>query len=223
MRSTNKRLRLEKQAAFSLVEMLVVVAIVALLALLSIPAIRKVFDVTQLAGCSSNMRQLHHAILQYAVDNDGALPWAYKDGRGAWSDAGSPVPPLPDLLGYAQYSITQRLTMKTVFRCPARKSGPLSSCDYAANASLMGFLSGTSTLYPFRKLGACTQPSSIILLADKNVEGGMDANKWFDDQYWPYAKVLVGRHSGRVNCLYLDGHLASKPLDQITSDEVRWR
>lgn len=210
-------------AAFSLIEILVVVVIITLLALVSIPTIRKVTDMAQLAGCTSNLRQLHQAISQYVVDNDGSLPWAYKDGRGAWSDAGLPVPPLPDSLGYGQYSVVQRQTTRTVFRCPARRSGPLSSCDYTANASLMGFLGGTSALYPARKLAACTQPSSIILLADKNVEGGMDANKWFDDQYWPYARVLVTRHSGRVNCLYLDGHLVSKPLDQITSDEVRWR
>ncbi len=63
-----------RQAAFSLVEVIVVVAIVSVLAGLLVPAVQGMVVAGQRAECSSNLRQIGTAILLYANDNDGYLP-----------------------------------------------------------------------------------------------------------------------------------------------------
>ncbi len=60
--------------AFSLVELLVVVAIVALLAALLLPALSRARDRSRRAVCASNLRQLGLALASYAQDHDGRLP-----------------------------------------------------------------------------------------------------------------------------------------------------
>ena len=55
--------------AFSLTELLVVVAIIALLAALLLPGLSKAKSQAQSARCQSNLRQLNLALLGYAHDN----------------------------------------------------------------------------------------------------------------------------------------------------------
>ena len=60
--------------AFTLVELLVVVAVVALLLGLLLPAIGKAIRTAERVGCSSNIRQIATATVLYATDNDDETP-----------------------------------------------------------------------------------------------------------------------------------------------------
>lgn len=77
-----------KRRAFTLIEMLVVIAIIAILMAILTPAISKVREYGRAARCASNLRQLQIATLNYSTDN-GCLPlalsfWAQEvDGSGS--------------------------------------------------------------------------------------------------------------------------------------------
>lgn len=67
-----------KRRAFTLIEILVVVAIIALLAAILFPAFARAREKARQTTCSSNLKQFMLAILMYAQDNDEAMPLAIK-------------------------------------------------------------------------------------------------------------------------------------------------
>src|SRR5690349_17576794 len=68
-----------KRAAFTLVELLVVIRIVALLIALLLPALVNARKQANLVACQSNMRQVGTLLLIYANNNSG---WIYPVGVG---------------------------------------------------------------------------------------------------------------------------------------------
>lgn len=60
--------------AFTLVELLVVLALIILLAALITPTFMRVRARAGERSCGSNLRQLYHAVAMYAADNGGYLP-----------------------------------------------------------------------------------------------------------------------------------------------------
>jgi prepilin-type N-terminal cleavage/methylation domain-containing protein len=74
---------------FTLIELLVVVSIIGILAALLLPGIRLVREKSKLSGCQSNLRVIGFALLTYASDNEGVLPWGEGGPAGgpyAWTD-----------------------------------------------------------------------------------------------------------------------------------------
>jgi len=61
--------------AFTLIEVLVVVAIIALLIAILVPSLREARDVANRSVCATNMHQQHVAMRSYSLDNKGYLPW----------------------------------------------------------------------------------------------------------------------------------------------------
>jgi len=64
--------------AFTLVELLVVIALIAVLAALLLPALASARDKGRRAACVSNLRQLGIALRSYADDNEGSIPYGPK-------------------------------------------------------------------------------------------------------------------------------------------------
>ena len=61
--------------AFTLLELLVVVAVIGLLAALLLPVLARAREASRAAACASNLRQLGLASAIYAVDQNGHLPF----------------------------------------------------------------------------------------------------------------------------------------------------
>ena len=90
----------QKNQAFTLVELLVVVSIIALLLAILLPALKHVRYNAKLSECTSRLRQIGAIQLAYAVDNDSFFPEAggYRYGSktdgsgdaetGGWFQAG---------------------------------------------------------------------------------------------------------------------------------------
>jgi prepilin-type N-terminal cleavage/methylation domain-containing protein/prepilin-type processing-associated H-X9-DG protein len=66
--------RWKQRAAFTFVELLVVLAVIALLVCVSIPALAGVKGQTKTAHCVSNLRQFTLAMLTYGQENNDKLP-----------------------------------------------------------------------------------------------------------------------------------------------------
>jgi prepilin-type N-terminal cleavage/methylation domain-containing protein len=115
--------------AFSLIELLVVVAVIAILAGLLLPVLGKAKAKGQGIGCLSNLRQLSLSWLMYADDNNDRIPpnnlnaadptktWV----RG-WLDYSFPVPDNTNTVFLMTSHLWPCHRSLGVWKCPADKS-----------------------------------------------------------------------------------------------------
>jgi prepilin-type N-terminal cleavage/methylation domain-containing protein len=113
--------RTRRAAAFTLVELLVVIGIIAILIAILMPALRRAREAANGVACSSNQRQIMLAFLMFAGDNKGHLPGNFTDfanpdtNKRAWllnsGEAPTAAPEGGTLFKY--------LKNKDVYRCPS--------------------------------------------------------------------------------------------------------
>jgi len=72
-----------KRKAFTLIELLVVIAIIAILAAILFPVFAKAREKARQTACTSNMKQLGLALIQYVQDYDETYPAGYLYSTGA--------------------------------------------------------------------------------------------------------------------------------------------
>ncbi len=96
---------MDKKRAFTLVEILIVVAILGLLAGIAIPNMIKVREGAEENACKSNMAMIEAAIEQWALDGNMASGTGVATNEGSWDDylRDGALPPCP---GSGAYSYT---------------------------------------------------------------------------------------------------------------------
>lgn len=121
--NTNTPQRKTDSSAFTLIEMLVVIAILALLISIITPTVSRTLDRARTVACASNMRQAAAAVLQYASENEGRLMFLQTPGHHDPSSV--PVTNWAGILvrdGYVDAPMVESATdIQTghVFHCPS--------------------------------------------------------------------------------------------------------
>jgi prepilin-type N-terminal cleavage/methylation domain-containing protein len=77
--------RSETRAAFTLVELLVVIGIIALLISVLLPALGKARQAGNLVDCQARLQQMGQAMNNYVSSNKGLLPWGVIDRPAGWN------------------------------------------------------------------------------------------------------------------------------------------
>jgi prepilin-type N-terminal cleavage/methylation domain-containing protein/prepilin-type processing-associated H-X9-DG protein len=216
--------------AFTLIELLIVIAIIALLAAILFPVFGRARENARRSSCASNLKQIGLGVLQYSQDYDERLVWdTIKDASG----------------NKVTFRASLQPYVKSVqlFDCPSNTSKKTSDGiynaqgfltyqeDYSANTGYtnstsgcgndcgaMGFsYNGTDyTTWPAPTLAQFNNTSQTILLSET-----MQKNDGI--AYWtptgnsadPY---LFAGHLGTSNYLFVDGHVkALRPFATLST------
>lgn len=191
--------------AFTLIEMLMVIAIISLLAALLLPAISMVRDGAKSIDCASRLRQMGMAFGAYSNDWPGRLP--YPDGpSGCWN--------------YRLSTDYDDGKLQGIYREPLFRNDPVFTfaalTGFGMNAKLPPALINTDTsvtkgIAPI--LSQIKEPSLTVLLSDS--AGTYIASSyrctWHIGGNEPWSQeYLVGYvHRSKANLLFVDHHVQS--------------
>jgi len=186
--------------AFTLIELLIVIAIIAILASLLFPSIAKVKAKAKTATCINNLRQWGKALHIYAYDNDDYFP-PEGTGTSLHSEIGWYIA-LPRTLGIPTYN---EMAWRTNASAPLTRSPLL--CPANTNRSngfnlfhyfLNEHLDGTGEFDMRVRVASIRQQSEAVWLADN---GGRAARAQQNN-------VHTNLHSAGANISFVDGHVS---------------
>ena len=222
-----ERLRLG-HVAFTLVELLVVVAVIAVLIALAFPALRSTIETSRRATCAGNLKTLATAVLSYAGENNGRLP--YTHGNPVDIPGGPASAPwfwaAGDYIG-SKYTRAQELdwSKQKTFRglpsslyCPSAKRETNNAAPYDVSYGINAILAGNSGGgRSQRRLSSVPRASGMLLLADSMSysEKGSHA--------WSIRPATVSQRHGTVaNVAWLDGHVSRESLAALATNASYW-
>ena len=196
--------------AFTLIELLTVIAIIGILAAIIIPVVGRVRDAARAAQCLSNLRHIGTAARLYSEDNRGMTPpLNYNFPKTLWPYAHTPKPieiagnDLPaDLAG-------------SVFECPKAHadSAPevTTKRSYGVNLSLVPSIPPAEKETKGVPLSRVQVPSQAVFFGDVKNASILRPNS------------CHARHSSRMNVVFVDGHAAAVALtEEITNPPSGW-
>lgn len=204
--------------AFTLLELLSVIAIFALLAAFLFPAGKRIMDKAAATKCVSNLKQLGVATKLFAADNNEEIPYAtyYNEVQTRWHHK---------LVPYLQVQLAANDELPTgPFRCPSStsKASGSSRSHYSKNFYINGQLGGPSqnprTLN--HRFPSMPESSKYYYLGDgaPNAAGyaGRElGGSGITDASIQAKRGFQARHQGRANVLFLDFHVESLALEEI--------
>ncbi len=234
--------------AFTLVELLVVVAIVAVLIALLLPALNKAKQAARAASCMSNQRQVITACSSYASEFTGLMAASYTadDGRislSPWflsgeSNGGS---------AYAKKTSTVYLPAGKVFGCPSNKHFAYSSRGNAfgrSNQSYAMTLEGPhmKTYRPLgsgrpflnvQRLARVPHPAEYVWTIDVtssrnwgagNPGPGLMVARFYANKRGGWQEATHLTHGNRANASFFDGHIEQRTDQQLfeSPTAIRW-
>jgi prepilin-type N-terminal cleavage/methylation domain-containing protein/prepilin-type processing-associated H-X9-DG protein len=237
--------------AFTLIELLVVIAIIALLLAILMPALRKVREQAREQACRANLRGIGLGIVMYLQDNDYTMPDFHTHTNNCnghlWYGSRGQLLKAGDDRSYWGVIYLDYVKEPKLFGCPSFKnfsqivaqemlygSGEIDNSAYSMNGWLTKEKSATIPRH-----------SEVIVAHDHmepRIENGNDMlcpdssgkNLTHYRQgggRWTWYRGIF-RHAiksaddfktvGRLNCLWLDGHITS--INETLGEDIpkRW-
>lgn len=227
-----------RKAAFTLIELLTVIAIIGILAAILIPTIGKVRSTAKKAACASNLRQTGTALLAFAMDNKaGGLPGYFKivdkDGAGYrvsgangvasplyWADNGVPTRSVPgQLVPYLSTAVKgsgSKSGKISIMLCPSNETA-VSTYDTSDPApsyalSLKVRTTRNTLVRPFTSDWNTPSLRLSDIASPRTAVALFDTDKEFITLVGTSAigtAAPTAAHVNTRNVLFFDGHVAS--------------
>jgi prepilin-type N-terminal cleavage/methylation domain-containing protein/prepilin-type processing-associated H-X9-DG protein len=192
-----------KRQAFTLIELLTVIAIIGILAGILIPVVGRVRESARETQCKSNLRQLAMAHLAFAQENRGFLPAAAPSGGPQWNRADGPLTRYltPELQNPP--SDFSHIRPGSVFTCPSSTDSNPQFNSYGRNVQLTVASDGQTDPNNQIPLSLIREPSRAALVIDFRVSQFHRMNMDNATQSTP----SWARHNNRLQVAYCDGRV----------------
>ncbi len=230
------------RCAFTLIELLIVIAIIAVLISILLPALGGAKESGRLVVCQSNLRQIGVAMTMYANDNREQI-WHSRD----WARLGPDnVPPEQREIPGHLYEYVEG--NDKVNECPSNKRrdsagtgtggnffgpGAVLDFDYTMARDASGARLGATIFAGYLDPGATRNPPPRLpaqLMDRFTMIRGLPVfleehtiwyNETFRDGMWGNVDQITERHDKKGNILYLDGvvELFDPPMGPLTEVE----
>jgi prepilin-type processing-associated H-X9-DG protein len=191
---------------FVLAELLVVIITLALLAGLMVPALASAGRKQRSAQCNGNLGRSGRAFESYAGDHSGHIMQRYYGIDSQGVEIGYDELLFPYVPGAC--TLTNRVKC---FTCPGQQQ-----IDYP---HVPGY--GMNWYYDNVRLADIPRPADIILAAEARGPRGAGSHRADRNSNFP-GELDAGRHAGRANYLFCDGHVESLSWSQTLSPTDRW-
>ena len=216
-----------RRAAFTLIELLIVVSILSLLAALLFPVFARSRENARRSGCASNLRQIGLATLQYAQDYDQTLPPFSNYGFLGYDGSDGPR--------WADF-IFPYVKNPQVFDCP---NAPLKTTQYPGGQyfDITTYSYGITVPSLSRAIGVAGRPlteiedtaGTLMFVEDgREEESGVETKGRLVPALGESLEILSSRLDGSrhigsppvdindyaFNALYTDGHVKWTSLSQ---------
>jgi prepilin-type N-terminal cleavage/methylation domain-containing protein/prepilin-type processing-associated H-X9-DG protein len=196
-----------RSAAFTLIEVLVVLAIIGVLAALLFPVFAAARGKARQATCTSNIRQVAIALFMYVDDWDGMLPPATTKVPGGYFS--TEWQGQLDIVWWDLVLVCLR--NERVLYCPC---APPYLPSYHANGSVMPMGGGP--------LDVCAEPSRTLLVFDGWVPN--EPNEFvyiptIGDAHFPGLDEFL-RHHDKCQVCFADGHAKLLTKARLSAPEV---
>ncbi|HWL53140.1 MAG TPA: type II secretion system protein [Chthoniobacteraceae bacterium] len=214
---------------FTLTESLLAVAIGAILLSLILGSVARVRRSSESVRCVSHLRQTARAYLAYVMEHRGNFPF-----NTHWHTASRDHPTTPGIKEYLGFPTDlNRSRIDTFLTCPTLQSDPRTRTrpDEPYHRTYTVNLSATTghRRYSLRNLNAIPAPSRMLLLFDGSLPpGGTGTTRSYHvgHAYDTYPDRFQAPHNGRLNAIFLDGHVESLTIQELLAEEglvTRWR
>ncbi|HSI07065.1 MAG: DUF1559 domain-containing protein [Rariglobus sp.] len=239
LRHTPRKSTRSSRRAFTLIELLAVIAIIGVLASLTLVGLGRIRDSARGTKCTSNLRQIGGAFQLYAADNRGVYPALRGNATGInpnpsggnWMREISPYV-FRDVNSSGQVASTADIKKagesSNIIHCPSYDllfpiigdlvATPYQTSGYGMNAALNIPGVGGSMTYDNRyKVASLSYPARTVLVGDSvNYHLDVQTPKWTTatNTVEGYYSGAPTRHGATANYLFADGHVSALTPDQ---------
>lgn len=208
---------LKNRNAFTLVELLMVMAIITLLTSLLLPTIFRARDFARKAVCTNNLKELGAQMFLYAGEHKGVLLMSREKTSGT---------PWPHV--YEDQYMGVESGSSLIFQCPSTETVYSGTGSNSYHRSSYGFAYRSLGDYDRYRdegrdeaevsLSQISRPKEQIVYLEALADGNEQHRVWYgagNEAEWPQA-----RHFDLVNSVFADGHVALVDLNRLLWPDV---
>lgn len=199
----------QRHRAFTLVEILIVIAIVAILGAILFSVFSRARETSRSTTCNANLKQIGLAMKLYTQDNAGYVPnvsgtAAGQDIECAWADRIFPYIRKTQIFECPNHELNEYVP-----DCPPRNEPMMWDGSYQMN-----ILSAPG--HVFTRESRLQHPTSTISVLDGN---GSSIQPGGYERPLTWQRVAIGlppaRHHQKYNVLFMDGHTKAMRIEEF--------